>query len=200
MLKKWMFTVMLGGMSLMASAQVGPASSPQTMQRAFKVDPFSPMTSKLTLGYEQRINEKLNMDVDLGIIGVDMLNLNEINARGLFIKFGPRFYSNPDYYTYDMLRYSDFQGFYLMPALGYTFYRHDGERDGQEGVDAGTINAPTLSLNIGRQMVFGGMVTLDINGGLGYGFADNYDFMRHYSNIGNRFIASFSLGLGLLTK
>jgi hypothetical protein len=199
-MKKFIFTILLGGLSLLASAQDVPDSSSQPMQRVFKINPFGLLTTKLTLGYEQRVNERLNMDVDLGIIGINLINQTDNNARGLFVKFGPRFYANHCNDKDDWKHKSGFHGAYLMPTLAFTHYRHDGLTDDIDFIRPGTINAPTIALYVGHQMVIGGAVTFDINAGVGHGLYDNYDFIFHHSHMGNRLIGSFTLGMGVLTK
>ena len=185
------------------SAQGPPLESTSEIKnRAFKIDPFSPMSGKLTFGYEQNVHKGINIDVDASIIGPSVSGIGELNAVGFYLKGGPRLYTSPDYYTDDLKRFSDFQGFYLMPTIGYTWFTFS-ENDPFDVLDENidrVQNAGTIMFNLGKQWVMGGIAVIDFNAGLGYGFTTNNDINYNYSHVGNTITVSSSLSIGLLTR
>lgn len=192
----------LAGMAATYAQSPPLESETEIKNRAIKMDPFSPISGKLTFGYEQNVYKGINIDVDAGIIGPSVFNIGK-NAAGFFVEAGPRFYSSPDYYTSDMKRYSDFQGFYLQPAVAFTIYSYGNNPDDVTifgDIASGTQRAGTITFSLGKQWVMGGLAIIDLNMGLGYGFVSNNDLYFNYSHIGRTFVATSGLSVGILTK
>lgn len=203
MSRKWMFLVVLLAGSFSVLAQSSPVQgSDKERNRAFKIDPFSPFKGKLTFGYEQAVVDQLTIDADLGIIGPDPFGNDQGDSKGFYVKAGPRFYTNPDFFTDDLKRFSDFQGFYFQPTLGYAQFEYTPLLEGivSETAERETQQTASILLNLGRQFAFGDMVVLDLMGGIGYGFGAQDERIKNYSHTGNNFIASFTLSLGILSK
>ena len=201
-MRNWMMILVCMAIAVSTEAQVSSVQgSASEKNRAFKVDPFSPFTGKLTLGYEQKLISNMNLDADFGIIGPNVFTNDRADAKGFFIKAGPRFYTHPDFFTDDMKRYSDFQGFYFMPTVGYTQYAYTPLDLSFEGSDERrTQQAGSILLNIGRQWAVGDMVLLDIGGGIGYGFASESARIKNFSHSGDNFIGSLTVSIGFLTR
>jgi hypothetical protein len=207
-MEKSIFTLsLLILLSLQIKAQ--SVQAPEVKNRVFKVQFFSPLYGTLNFDYEQYIKNNINLDAGFGIIGIGFNELAEVSS-GFYIKAGPRLYFSPDFYTDDMKRYSDFQGWYFRPEMLFSYFKFE------EWLDPFAINTSNekltnasmgILLNIGRQWAIANVVSLELSYGLGYNinFNDESDLMPlKYAYIGGSggvpIATSFKFAVGVLNK
>jgi len=173
-------TSVLLGFTLKAQMP-GAQTAPVIKNRILKVDFFSPLTGNLTFGYEQPLVNSVTFTGELGIIGASLIDLAN-NEAGIFLKGGPRFYFSPDYLMDGMKRYNDFQGAYFNPEIIYSGFGFDylsyNQTTNQTTNSRGTNHSVALMLQFGKQWVLAKTLSIDLYGGMGYGWsavkADNY--------------------------
>lgn len=139
--------------------------------RIIKLDFFSPLTGNLTLGYEQALTNHITLKGHMGLIGVSFVDFD--HTKGLFLKAGPKLYFNPDYVLEGMKRFNDFQGAYFNPEIIYSGFSFDYDSyNAATGINSeqrATNNSIAVMLNLGKQWVLSGIISLDLHAGIGYG-------------------------------
>lgn len=150
---------------------------PTDKKHAFKVDFISPTLNHFVIGYEQVVGDRINIEFKLGYIGLETKTreylYNYENTQGYMAKVGIKFLHHPERYHEQALT-----GWYLKPELMYS--RWTGMRLESNYAPYPyhltwtevkyTVSSVALNLVIGRQVLLGRRVTLDLFGGLGYGF------------------------------
>ena len=146
-----------------STLQAQSTEAAEYKNRVIKVEFFSPLYGSLNFGYEQYLAKNINLDAGFGIIGIGFNESAEFN-KGLFLRFGPRLYFSPDYFTSDAKRYSDFQGWYFRPELQFSIFKWDesGSNGGEYFEWKGNNASMAVLLNIGRQYVIANIVSLDV--------------------------------------
>ncbi|MBP1646401.1 MAG: hypothetical protein H6Q16_1979 [Bacteroidetes bacterium] len=145
---------------------------------AVKINPFSPFLGFTQFTYERYLFNNYTIEGGLGLIGLGN-NASGFHQRGVNLRGGVKmiFWHN----KYKLLR-----GFYIKPELFFANYTKDvlvyGTQIGVGYTPQGETyiyyynddytknhNFKTISaiLNVGYQFLFGNIVTLDINFGLG---------------------------------
>jgi hypothetical protein len=111
---------------------------------------------------------------DLGIIGASVVPINN-NAAGLFVTGGVKLYFSPDYLMDGMRRFNDFQGGYFNPVIIYSGFGFDydsyNQTTGTYVSKRGVNNSFALMLHFGRQWVLAKTVSIEMYGGIGYGWS-----------------------------
>ncbi|HYV95657.1 MAG TPA: DUF3575 domain-containing protein [Chitinophagales bacterium] len=174
--------------SLLLSAKAQEVTSttpPAIKNRIIKVDFFSPLTGNLTLGYEQPLVNSVTFTGDIGIIGASVVPINN-HATGLFVKGGVKFYFSPDYTMDGMKRFNDFQGAYFNPQIIYSGFGFDysGNSSSGYGDKRGVNNSFALMLQLGKQWILAKTISLELYGGMGYGWSSIYapDYFSGYGS------------------
>ena len=174
-------------------------------KRIVKMEFFSPLTGKTTLGYEQYIKDWVSWEAKVGFIGLG-LDPNELNPVGFMARGGPQFKLNPDFVMDGMKGSHLLSGKYLKPEIAISMF---SENSGSELSSSGRpvredFTAVAILLNYGRQYVLADIMTLDYHIGLGYGFDNSEEGRYNYShsNGGNNFPVAISAGftVGVLLK
>lgn len=173
-------------------------------KRIVKMEFFSPLTGKTTLGYERYLKDWVSWEAKVGFIGLG-LDPNEINPVGMLARIGPKFKLNPDFVMDGMKGSHLLSGKYLKPELVFSMYsENSGSEMGSSGPSREGYTSMAILLNYGRQYVLADIMTIDYHVGLGYGF-DNTDSGRYnysHANGGNDFPVAISAGftVGVLLK
>jgi hypothetical protein len=145
---------------------------------AIKFEFFSPLSNKLTFGYETMIKVGTNLEFKAGLIGSGT-HKNTDNASGVFIKAGIKFLTTPTY-VQNGLQYShQLKGFYIKPEIIFNTYTADHEFYNSQstslfynyGASIDRVRYTNYGLNIvfGKQYILGNILTLDYYAGAGYG-------------------------------
>lgn len=175
-------------------------------KRIIKMDFFSPLTGKTTLGYEQYVKDWVSWEAKVGIIGLG-IDPGEINPVGMFVKAGPKFKLNPDFVTDGMKGSHLLSGKYLKPEIVFSAYTEDVESYDEYGYvneERQDFTSLAILINYGRQYVLADIMTLDYHIGLGYGFDNTEEGKYNHSHVngGNNFPVALSVGftLGVLLR
>lgn len=163
-------------------AMTNPESYMDNHKNAFKVDFLSPLTGNLTFGYEHSLKPGRSVEGTIGIIGLG-IDVDDMNAGGLFVKAGYKFIKDPDFYLRGMRYAHILKGSYVKPeiALGlygrdiynrYGYYDDWGNWHPQYAPSRyrETVFSGTIQLVVGKQWVYDNIFLVDFNAGIGYGF------------------------------
>lgn len=173
-----------------------------------KMEFFSPLTGNTTFGYERYIKDWVSWEAKVGIIGLGVDN-QDMNARGILLKAGPKFKLNPDFVTRDLRGSHLLSGKYIRPELITSIYNEDQIEYTSNG-DIKTrknFSSFAIMINYGRQFILADIMSLDYHIGLGYGFDNvNSEFSGKYhyghSQADKSFPIAISVGftIGVLIK
>jgi hypothetical protein len=172
---------------LTANAQeINYGMPPVIKNRIIKLDFFAPLTGNLTLGYEQPLIKSVTFTGELGIIGASLVPLTN-RELGVFMKSGVKLYFSPDYYMDGMKRYNDFQGSYFNPEIIYSGFGFDynsyNQTSGAYSTMRGVNNSIALMLQFGKQWVLAKTISIEMYGGIGYGWS-SINIPGYYSGNG----------------
>ncbi|MBI3510345.1 MAG: hypothetical protein HY064_06755 [Bacteroidetes bacterium] len=191
-----------GSVEMMTQDQmsVTPNSTLRMRKRAITTRPFSPLLGFVSIGYQQALTPTRAVVSDVGFIGPKVGTMMDQNAAGFYLKAGMRFKRVPEVVTKDMQWSYALGGFYLEPEVMYSNFTKDisyyNNLTYTTTTTKATFNSGAFLLNIGRQMVFGDMLTLDLSGGLGYGVESHTSIPNSTFDYANlpRFYYSHSSG------
>ncbi len=147
-------------------------------QKAIKVNFLSPLFGFTQFSYEQLIRPGQSFEIGVGIIGLGRnqeLSVNDgetfhRSAGGAFVEGGVKFIKLPNFRD-DNTRYSHImQGSYLRPNAVLGLYGQNVvvQENGKYETERKDVTFGGLTLDLGRQWVFGDQFLLDIYFGLGY--------------------------------
>ena len=177
---------------------------------AIKFNFTAPVLGFMEFDYERSIKPEQSWTVGLSIIGLGYQDI--IDATGVGISAGYRFYRSPDYYVRNLKYAHILKGTYVMPKIKMSLI--DAKRqsifDGFDNYDARVPqrkNITSLNLMIvgGKQWVFSNRFLIDWSFGLGYSFSnlkdsdgDGYLLVGLFYGVGNHMTYSSNLKLGYL--
>jgi len=174
-------------------------------KRIVKMEFFSPLTGKTTVGYEQYIKDWMSWEAKVGLIGLG-IDPAEKDPAGFMLRVGPKFKLNPDFVTDGMKGSHLLSGKYIKPEIAFSAYSENEQYDelGNPSGDREDYTSMAILVNYGRQYVLADVMSLDYHIGLGYGF-DNEGGGRYnysHSNGGKDFPVAISAGfsIGFLLK
>jgi len=175
---------------------------------AVKMEFLSPLGGNLTFGYERYLKNWMGVEGKIGIIGIGT-DVDDRDARGAFVKIGPKFKLKPDFVEEGLRGSHYLRGGYIRPELAFGFYTQNenrftplGSEDRRESISTGTI-----MINYGKQYVLSNVMTLDWYLGVGYGWStgsnnDDGDYNFGWVNGGTDSPIAFAAGftIGFLVK
>lgn len=165
----------------------------QPRTKVIKVGLLSPLMGHTSIGYEQWVRRKMSIEGTVGIIGAGFDPIDR-NARGMFIKVGPKLRFGKDFYVPGMVDAHPLHGGYFMPQLSVSVYKDDIENFGTSNNNE-TTTAVALNFIFGKQWVLDGRFSLNLAAGLGYGYStreDSFEFHFSHSGGASEFPISFS--------
>jgi hypothetical protein len=150
-MKKLFAVMVMFAAAVSANAQDGK-------QNAFKANLFSPIVKTGSFFYERALNEKSSAQLGFGFTAY---NRDNVKVSGIFI--------TPEYRFY--LSNEALNGFYVGPYVRYQNLKVEDKTD--DGSGSTETSKATLStfgggVVVGRQWMFGDIVTLDIFAGPNY--------------------------------
>jgi len=174
-------------------------------KKIIKMEFFSPLTGKTTVGYEQYVKDWMSWEAKIGLIGLG-IDPAEKNPAGVMLRGGPKFKLNPDFVVNGMKGSHLLSGKYIKPEIAFSAYSENEEYDefGYNNAGREDYTAMAILINYGHQYVLADVMSLDYHIGLGYGF-DNAGGNRYnysHSNGGRDFPVAISAGfsIGFLLK
>lgn len=146
-------------------------------RQAIKVEFLGPLTDDLTLCYERVLRPGFNLEGKVGWIGIGV-NPEAVDAGGVFVKFGTKFWSGKDYYFRGMKMSHPLRGAYVKPEFIFSqFYQNRSYSVYNPNSIYTTtrterVNYTNLALNIcfGKQVLLSDIMTMDWYIGIGYGW------------------------------
>lgn len=196
-------------------AMTNPENYKDNRKNAVKIDFLSPLTGNLTFGYEHSLKPGRSVEGTIGIIGLG-IDVENMNAGGLFVKAGYKFIKDPDFYLRGMRYAHILKGSYVKPEIALGLYGRDiynryGYYDDWGNWHSGhkaprlreTVFSGTIQLVVGKQWVYDNIFLVDFNAGIGYGFVsrsgtgfdDDYTYHFGYLITPTDLPMSFSMGL-----
>jgi len=149
---------------------------------AYKMELFSPLTGNLTFGYERYMKNWMGIEGKLGIIGIGSDPDNR-EARGAFVKFGPKFKIKPSFVLDNMRGSHYLRGSYIRPEIAISLYSHNDPQDPFDNVadpNRETVSSVAFLINFGKQYILSNVMSMDWHFGIGYGISsggqEEYNF------------------------
>jgi hypothetical protein len=184
------------------------------LSKAIKVNFLSPLLGYTEIGFEKSISPVKGYEVNFGIIGAGKNTISESyyyngaylpyrrNAFGFFADGGYKFKKLPTFFNRGTRMTHLLQGSYLKPTVTFGYYTDHAlnyKNYDEPVVEKRNNIFGALTLNLGKQWVFGDKILLDIFWGFGYAF-DNHkkDNDYYYDNLYNHFAIQTSGGSGNL--
>jgi hypothetical protein len=201
-----------------------PSNYEGQLTKAIKVNFLAPLLGYSEFGYEKSISPLKAYEVNLGIIGagknlvMDNYYWNgnyqpyKRNAFGAFVDYGYKFKKLPNFFSRGTRMTHIMQGNYVKPTatLGYyTDHALNYKSNMEPSVEKRNNLFGGITLNFGKQWVFGDQFLIDAFWGFGYAFdnqkSDYYynDLRNHFAiqgGAGSGFGMTFGLKVGMLIK
>lgn len=198
------------------------------LTKAIKINFLSPLLGYTEIGFEKSLSPLKSYEINFGIIGAGKNTISESyysngtylpykrNAFGFFADAGYKFKKLPTFFNRGMRMTHIMQGSYIKPTITLGYYTDHAlnYKDYSNPVVEKRNNAfGALTLDLGKEWVFGDKFLLDIFWGFGYAFdnrkksSDDYyydDLYNHFAiqtGAGSGSLAlTFGLKVGLLIK
>lgn len=198
------------------------------LTKAIKLNFLSPLLGYTEIGFEKSLSPLKSYEINFGIIGAGKNTISESyysngtylpykrNAFGFFADAGYKFKKLPSFFNRGMRMTHIMQGSYIKPTITLGYYTDHAlnYKDYANPVVEKRNNAfGALTLDLGKEWVFGDKFLLDIFWGFGYAFdnrkksQDDYyynDLYNHFAiqtGDGSGSLAlTFGLKVGLLIK
>lgn len=171
-------------------------------KRIIKMEFFSPLTGNLTLGYEHYLKNFMSLEFKVGIIGVGKQGFAERREVGMFFSGGPKFKLKPDYATKGTFGTHLLRGSYIRPEVSFGSFKYYRDSENFDFGDNATNVAFTI--NYGKQVILGDIMSLDWHIGIGYGYSsiDEADYYYRHVLSGRDFPLAWTAGftLGVLLR
>ena len=202
-----------------------PANYEGQLTKAIKINFLAPLLGYSEFGYEKSISPLKGYELNLGIIGagknvgmdyyyVDGNNRPyRRNAFGAFVDYGYKFKKLPTFFNRGVRMTHVMQGSYVKPTatLGYyTDHALNYKNNFEPSVEKRNNVFGAITLNFGKQWVFGDKFLIDGFWGFGYAFDNQkqndyfYDDLHNHFAIqggaGSGFGMTFGLKVGMLIK
>lgn len=170
------------------SLSVIPAKN-RNYKRAITTRPFAPLMGHLSLGYQQALTPSRAFIAEIGFIGVhigDGLSYN--HATGAYGRIGFRLKRTPEVVMEGMEWGYNLGGFYVQPEIAFSSFDRDytvtiynpTTMTYTTEQKRGQWNSGAFLITLGRQMIVGEIMTLDLSAGIGYGFANHPNSASYY--------------------
>lgn len=164
-------------------------------KQIIKTKPYTPLLNNLSFGYEKSITDTRSIEFSVGLIGAGFNENDYFDAKGLFVTAGPRFYMRKKQKE-GGLEKAALTGLFFKPELIISSYK--GTNSFQDWITTDIIeeefNATAFAgiFNLGYQFIFADIISLDISGGLGYGYSKfkeekREDALLEHQRSGGRF-------------
>lgn len=162
-------------------------------KRAIKMNFVSPILGYTQLAYEQNLKPGRSYEVSVGIIGLGKnQELNYWNnerqledQKGAFATFGYKFIRIPDFTTNNQKYGHIMQGLYVRPEVMVGHFSRNDYNYSNSQQEKLKVTFGAVTVNLGKQWVFGDIFVLDIYGGIGYAFkGENSKNTYDYNNEG----------------
>ncbi|MGZ3846876.1 MAG: hypothetical protein ACXVBJ_11180 [Flavisolibacter sp.] len=153
------------------------------LQKAIKINFFSPLSGFLQFGYEKSTGVGKSYELTMAIIGagknqtLDFYNLTDVQKRdqfGVALGAGYKFNKLPDF-LFGRTRFTHImQGAYAKPVFYLGNYSENVvvDKGTQTVVERQNVTFGALQIELGKQWIFGDRFVLDLYWGIGIG-ADN---------------------------
>jgi hypothetical protein len=175
------------------------------LTKAIKLNFLSPLFGYTEFGFEKSISPLKSYEIEFGIIGAGTNKVSETyyyngsnltykrNAFGFFADAGYKFKKLPTFFNRGMRMTHIMQGGYIKPTFTIGYYSDDAlnNKDYTNPYIERRHNVfGALTLNFGKEWVFGDKFLLDIYLGLGYAFDNipNNDEDYYYEDLYNHFV------------
>ena len=164
-------------------------------KNALKFYFFSPLMGNVAFAYERSVKPGQSFEFSLAYIyGRSNLGLND---KGAYVRAGYKFIKSPDFYVRKMKYSHILKGGYIKPEITFTAFhsKNDIFYSASSNVEK-DVMALTLTINLGKQVVYSNAFLIDYFIGFGYGFV-NEEIGYYYSSLigANEFPISFSYGI-----
>jgi len=172
-----------------------PGNYEGQLTKAIKLNFLSPLFGYTEFGYEKSLSPIKSYEIEFGIIGAGKNTVSESyyynssnfeyrrNAFGFFADAGYKFKKLPTFFNRGMRMTHVMQGGYIKPTFTFGYYTDNA-------LNTKDYNNPfvekrhnvfgALTLNLGKQWVFGDKFLLDIYFGLGYAFDNRKNSNENY--------------------
>lgn len=196
------------------------------LSKAIKVNFLSPLMGYTEIGFEKSLSPLKGYEVNFGIIGAGKNTTSESyyyngnylpyrrNAFGFFADGGYKFKKLPNFFNRGTRMSHIMQGSYIKPTLTlgyYTDHALNYKDYSNPKVEKRQNVFSALTLNLGKQWIFGDQFLLDIFWGFGYAFDNHKKGEDYYSgDLSNHFViqggdgsgvgATFGIKIGMLIK
>lgn len=161
-------------------------------KNAIKFNFLAPIMGFMEFDYERSVKPEQSWTAGLAIIGLGYQTFG-VEAVGVALSGGYRFYRSPDYYVRNMKYAHILKGSYIMPKIKMSLINAKLDHYEYNYITYEEYNRPVdkniASLNLmitgGKQWVFSNRFLIDWSVGLGYSFSNlkNNDYYE-YSQIG----------------
>jgi hypothetical protein len=185
------------------------------LTKAIKLNFLSPLMGYSEFGFEKSLTPLKSYEIEFGIIGAGKNRVSESyyyngsnpeykrNAFGFFADAGYKFKKLPTFFNRGMRMTHIMQGSYIKPTFTFGYYNDNA-------LNTKDYNNPViekrhtifgaLTINLGKQWIFGDKFLLDVFFGLGYTFDNrknsNEDYYDDY--LYNHFVIQTTGGSGSL--
>jgi hypothetical protein len=156
------------------------AANAQEKSNAFKANIFSPIFKTGSFFYERKLNEKSSAQLGVGFTA---FNKDNVKISGLFFTPEYRFYLSGE----------AMNGFYAGPFIRYQSLKIEDKT--YTPTEKATLTTFGGGVVVGRQWLFGNIVTLDIFAGPSYNTGD----LKYDDGSGNTEVPGSFSGFGVRT-
>jgi hypothetical protein len=184
-------------------------SEDYSLQRknAIKFNFLLPASGAVAISYERSLKSGQSIESEIGIISSGNNEEDNMDASGLFLKFGFKFIRDPDFYLKGMRYAHILKGTYFKPELALSSFSYENNT-AIFGIDttnkSGSITKFALLLNVGKQIIYNNRFAVDMFCGVGYSFGGgNDEDLRYFAftgNAGGSLSMTGGLRVGLLFK
>jgi hypothetical protein len=198
------------------SLSVAPPTAKRHYKRAITTRPFSPLFGYVSVGYQHAIAPNRALTGEVGFIGVQVGDLYQPSTGG-YLRVGFRMKRTPEIIMPGMEWGYNLAGFYFEPQLVLSTFSREYTTYTQGSYQAvtrtGQFTSGAFLIGLGRQMIVGDIVTIDLGASVGYAFTDhpntsNTEFFNfpanYYSHMagGESFPIAwkFTFAMGILMK
>jgi hypothetical protein len=198
---------------------VGGQNYDETKVNNIRTQFLAPNWGHIYLGYERSISRDVSIDGGLGIIGPGRRETLLADESGFYIRGGSKFRLLKETVVKGEKYRNVLHGSFIKPELVFGVINYDVEYYQNFSNDSEILRASRtnfgLLLNFGKQWIAADIISIEINGGFGYGFQsvnqpvpanttleyeiyDFYNLNRNFSHTGSSFIGSFNLLVGVV--
>ena len=192
-------------------------SANRSYKRAITTRPFSLMSGHICIGYQQALSSSRGIVAEIGVIGPGM-GESYNPATGGYGRIGFRLKRSPEIVMEGMEWGYNLGGVYVQPEIAFSAFNRNTTSSEWDPVAQDYIytaenksySSGAFMITVGRQMIFGEIITFDLAGSIGYGFDNNnnntiWDFdPRYYSHNtfggGAPVVWNITLTMGIMLK